>query len=161
MESCWQYETFWGRTPTEKEYICSFSERNNFSLKYLNLNITSTEVSNSRHLKAHNLCDKGVFSFIIFSQLWQPIELKFSQVCFLMHMLSQVRRLVFDNCNQRCPVPSICPVNWAIELTVAHSSSIYFISLFKSVWKCCSLLKINCSWRTILLFFKCCRDSTF
>ena len=38
------------------------------------------------------------FSFIIISQLRRPIELKFSQVCYLMHVeIHQVRRLVFDN----------------------------------------------------------------
>ena len=61
------------------------------------------KVSKSRHLKAHNLCEKSVSSAII---LWQAIELKFSQVCrYFMHVeIHQVRRLVFDN-HQRCPVP--------------------------------------------------------
>ena len=39
-----------------------------------------------KHLKAH-ICDKGVFYFIIISQLWRPIEFKFSQVCYFVHML--------------------------------------------------------------------------
>ena len=54
------------------------------------------EVSFSSFLKqAHN---KGVFSFIIHSQLRWPIELKFSQICLFMHVeIHQVRRLVFDN----------------------------------------------------------------
>ena len=35
-----------------------------------------------RHLHLFDpSCDKGVFSFIILSQLQRPIELKFSQVC--------------------------------------------------------------------------------
>ena len=40
-----------------------------------------------RHLEHTNLCNKGVFSFIIISQLWRPIKLKFSQVWYLVHML--------------------------------------------------------------------------
>ena len=42
-----------------------------------------------KHLmKAHNLvCDKGVFSFIIISQLQRPIKLKCSQVCYFMHIM--------------------------------------------------------------------------
>ena len=30
-----------------------------------------------------------IFSFIVISQLWRPIELKFSQVCYFMHMRSE------------------------------------------------------------------------
>ena len=66
---------------------------------------TSAEVSNSRHMKANNLWDNGVFSSIILSQRRRPkIELKFLQVCYFMHEIHQVGRLVFDNC-QWCPVP--------------------------------------------------------
>ena len=38
-----------------------------------------------KHLKAHTLCGKGVFSSVItcISHFWRPIEFKFSQVCFL------------------------------------------------------------------------------
>ena len=51
------------------------------------------------------MCDKGVFSSIILSQLRRPIEFKFWQVCYFMHVeIHQVRRLVFD-IYQRCPVP--------------------------------------------------------
>ena len=39
------------------------------------------------YLKAHKVARQGFFSFIIFSQLRRPIEPKFSQVCYLMHML--------------------------------------------------------------------------
>ena len=45
------------------------------------------EVSKSNIWKHRTLCDKGVFSFIIISQLRRPIELKISQVCYYMHML--------------------------------------------------------------------------
>ena len=45
-------------------------------------------------------------SFIIIWQLRWPIEVKFSQVCYFMHVeIHQVRRLVFDNIYQlQCPV---------------------------------------------------------
>ena len=45
------------------------------------------EVSKSSIWTHTTSCDKGVYSFIIISQLWRPIELKFSQVCYFMHML--------------------------------------------------------------------------
>ena len=45
------------------------------------------EVSKSSIGKHTTSCDKGVFSFINISQLLRPIELKFSQVCYFMHML--------------------------------------------------------------------------
>ena len=39
-----------------------------------------------KRLQAHNfVCVKGVFSFIVISQLRRPIELKFSKVCYFMH----------------------------------------------------------------------------
>ena len=45
-------------------------------------------VSKSRIWKHTTLCGKGVFSFIInISQLRRPIELKFTQVCYFMHIL--------------------------------------------------------------------------
>ena len=40
-----------------------------------------------KHLKAHNFGWQGIFSFIIISQLCRPIEIKYSQVCYFMHML--------------------------------------------------------------------------
>ena len=47
----------------------------------------------------------GVFSFIISLQLWPPIELKFSRVCYFMYIVEiyKVRRLVFD-----------CIVKWTL-----------------------------------------------
>ena len=42
-----------------------FSHHKDISIEFE----TSVEVSSSRHLKAHNLCNKGVFSSIILSQL--------------------------------------------------------------------------------------------
>ena len=45
------------------------------------------EVSKSSIWKHTTKCNKGVFSFIIISQLRQPIKLKLSQVCHFMHML--------------------------------------------------------------------------
>ena len=56
------------------------------------------EVSKSSEWKQTTLFDKGVFSFIIISQLRRPIELKFSRVCYFMHYVEkhQLWRLVFD-----------------------------------------------------------------
>ena len=46
------------------------------------------EVSKSSIWWKHTTsCDKGVFSFIIISQIWRPIELKFPQMRYFMHML--------------------------------------------------------------------------
>ena len=69
----------------------SFRERRHFSRIWfwdLRFRIWGLKI---KHLKAHNFvwpwCDKGVFSFINIPQLQRPIELKFSQVCYFMHML--------------------------------------------------------------------------
>ena len=56
--------------------------------------------------KHTTLCDKCVFSVVNISQPRRSIELKFSKVCYLMHInaeIHQVRRLVFEN-YQQCPV---------------------------------------------------------
>ena len=45
------------------------------------------EVSKSSIWKHTASCDNGVFSFIIISQLRQPMELKFSQVCYFMYIM--------------------------------------------------------------------------
>ena len=45
------------------------------------------EVSKSSIWEHTTSCDNGVFSFIIISQLRRPIELKFSQVCYVMPLL--------------------------------------------------------------------------
>ena len=51
-----------------------------------------------KHLNAHILSvTQGVFSFIIFSQFRQPIELKFSQVCLFVHMLTYTKCGPLDN----------------------------------------------------------------
>ena len=66
---------------------CSFWERSNFPrirFRDLKFRVWGLEI---KHQKAQTSCDKGVFSFIIISQLLRPIELKFSQVCYFMHML--------------------------------------------------------------------------
>ena len=73
------YKTLWETAPSE---VLSFWERINFPLKYLNWFWDPIWGLEIKHLKAHNLCDKGVFSSIIISQLWQPIEFKLSQVCY-------------------------------------------------------------------------------
>ena len=45
------------------------------------------EVSKSTIEKHTTSCDKDVFSFWVISKLRWPNELKFSQVCYFMHML--------------------------------------------------------------------------
>ena len=45
------------------------------------------EVSKSSSWKHTTSCEKGVFFFIIILQLWQPIQLKFLQVRYFIHML--------------------------------------------------------------------------
>ena len=45
------------------------------------------EVSKSSIWKHTTSSDKGFYSYIIISQLQRPIEFKFSQVCYFMHML--------------------------------------------------------------------------
>ena len=63
-----------------------------------------------KHLNAHNFVWQGCLtfsSFIIISQVWWPIELKCSQVCYFMHFyvqINQLWRLIFDN-YRYCPLP--------------------------------------------------------
>ena len=56
-----------------------------------------------KHLKAHNFVWQ-VCSFIIILQLRPPIELKFSQVCYFIHVLSYTKwedwSLTITNCVQ-------------------------------------------------------------
>ena len=64
----------------------SFPERSNFPriwFRDLRFRIRRLEI---KHLKAHNFVWQGCFSFIIISQLWRPTELKFSQVCYFIHI---------------------------------------------------------------------------
>ena len=69
----------------------SFRGRSNFPriwFRELRLRIWGIEIN---HLKAHNFVWQGFFYFIIISQLRRPIELKFSQVCYFMYMLSYTK----------------------------------------------------------------------
>ena len=74
--------SLWSNVVFEKEV--TFDELD-FETSYLDL-----EVLKSSIWKHTTLCDKGVFSFIIMSQLRQPIDLKFSQVCYFIHMLRYI-----------------------------------------------------------------------
>ena len=70
--------SLWSRVVFKKEVIFhrfDFKTSNNLDF----------EVSKSSIWKHTTSCDKGVFSFIIISQLRRPIELKLSQVCYFMH----------------------------------------------------------------------------
>ena len=80
-------------------------DRGNFSLKYFNMKETSGLKPISGIWKHTQLCNKGVFFFIVFLQLRWPIELKLSQICYLMHIIQihQVRTLVFGD-YKMCPV---------------------------------------------------------
>ena len=71
--------SLWSNVVFEKEVIFHEFDFETSDLEF--------EVSKSSIWKHTTSCDKGVFSFIIISQLRQPIELKFSQVCYFMHML--------------------------------------------------------------------------
>ena len=66
----------------------SFQERSNFPrIGFRDLRIR-LEVGKTSIWKHTTSCDRGVFSFMVISQVWRPIELKFSQVCcYFMHML--------------------------------------------------------------------------
>ena len=68
---------------------CSLRESGNSSLKYLNwiryLSCWGIGLcSDSEHLKAHSLCDRGV---LFFQQLRKPIGSKFVQPCYFINML--------------------------------------------------------------------------
>ena len=71
--------SLWSNVVFEKEAIFHEFDFETSDLEF--------EVSKSSIWKNTTWCDKGVFSFIIISQLRRPIELKFSQVCYFMHML--------------------------------------------------------------------------
>ena len=72
------------------------------------------------HLKAHNLCDKGVFVLhYSLATRTTNIEPKFSQVSCFMHMLiHKVRRLVFEN-YQTCTMP-LTVINRAVHRIWAY-----------------------------------------
>ena len=59
-----------------------------------------------KHLKAHNLCDKGAFfPYFLATSMTNWVQI-FSGLLFYTYVeIHQMRRLVFDN-YQRCPVPS-------------------------------------------------------
>ena len=71
--------SLWSNVVFEKEVIFHEFDFETSDLEF--------EVSKSSIWKHQTSCDKGVSSFIIISQLRRPIELKFSQVCYFMHML--------------------------------------------------------------------------
>ena len=72
------------------------------------------EVSNSSIRKHTTRCDKGVFSIINISQLWQPIEFKFSQVCYVVHMFRQLPK-----------VSSVFKINKIKEISAITHTTLY------------------------------------
>ena len=80
-------KTLWETAPSEVTYnLVSEKEVifHEFGIETSDLEFPVLKSSIWKHTTS---CDKGVFSFIIISQLRRPIELKFSQVCYFMHML--------------------------------------------------------------------------
>ena len=67
--------SIWSDVDFEKEVI--FHE---FDFETSSLELEVSKSSIRKHTTSY---DKGVFSFIIISQLWRPLELKFSQVHIL------------------------------------------------------------------------------
>ena len=120
---------------------CNFLERSNFSLKYLNWVQDLSWVLEFKHLKAHNFCNTGVFSSIIISQLIRPIEFKFSQVCYFMHMLNFVplcmlvwSRLRYGICEDSCFHVCTTAVCYAWKL---WAKSFLHSITDKATWDCC------------------------
>ena len=109
--------SFWGNVVFEKEVIFHSNNKRLQAWRLLQCIWKHT-----------NLCDKGVFSFIILLQLWWPIEHKFSQVCYFMHML-EVRRLVFDK-YQRCPVPLMTIVSCFLPNIFFYSCNMTLMFLY-------------------------------
>ena len=68
--------SLWSNLAFENEVI-SYSNNKRLQVETVLLGI-------SEHT---NLCNKGVFSFIVLLQLRWPVEFKFSQVCYFMHIL--------------------------------------------------------------------------
>ena len=71
--------SLWNNVDIEEEAI--FHE---FDFKTSELDFEAPKSSIWKHTTS---CGKGVFSFIIILQLRRPIELKFLQVCYFMHIL--------------------------------------------------------------------------
>ena len=66
MERGWWYKTVWETAPSEWR---SFRERRNFPriwIRYLRFRIWGLQI---KHLKVHNLCDKGATRFFFFLSL--------------------------------------------------------------------------------------------
>ena len=90
--------SLWNDVVFEKEIIFHELDFETLDLEF--------EVSKSSNWKNRTLCDSGFFSFIIILQLRWPIELKLSQVCYFMHMLSEKTGLLQL---PMCPV-SLTPI---------------------------------------------------
>ena len=119
----------WSNAVFEKEVIF-----HKFGFKITDLEFV---VSKSSIWKHTTLCNKGVFSLIIISQLWKPVELKCSQVCYFMHNVEihQVSRQVFDN-YQYCP------------MSLSSCMKLCRPGIFPKV---CSRLHNLCSWIVVVL----------
>ena len=80
MESCWEYKHCEKRNVVfEKEVIFHEFDFETSDLK--------CEALKSSIIKAHNFVWKGCFFFHYYLATWWPVEPKFSQVCYFMHVL--------------------------------------------------------------------------
>ena len=97
------------------------------------------EVSKSSIWK-HTLCDTVFFSSIIIWQLWRPIELKFSQVCYSMHFLRYIK---WEDWSWQLPIVSSVFRGNLVQLLHGKLYTSLNKVLFKDVGKVNS---VQCTW---------------
>ena len=83
MESCCWYTTLWETALSE---VMDFFEKELIS--HSTKDLRSEAWSTRKHT---NLCNKGIFPHCILLQPRWPIESKFSQICYSMHMLGYTK----------------------------------------------------------------------
>ena len=121
-------DSLWSNVVFEKEVILQ-----RIWFRDLSIRIWGPEF---KHLKANNFVFKGAFSLIFISQLRQPIELEFSQVCYFMHNMLRYNKwedLVFDNYQYVSSVFKWAGV-WLIESGKQNSVWFYENSESRSPW---------------------------
>ena len=91
------------------------------------------EVSKWSIWKHTTLCDKGVFSSIILSQLWRAIELKFSQVCYFVQMLRYTK---WEDWSWQLPILfSVFNTGWKLPKTDLHLVEFWARAVPLSLWR--------------------------
>ena len=94
----WWYKTLWETAPSEVEYFLGGKKVVLYDFDFETSDL-EFEVSKSSIWKHTTLCDKGVFSIIVISQLRWPDWAKISTgLLFYAYYVEvhQVRKLVFD-----------------------------------------------------------------